>query len=35
MGIEAVPALGADAAPLAQQQSAAEQVGPDLHAVDQ
>ena len=33
VGIEAVAALGADAAPLAQQQSAAEQVGPDLHAV--
>jgi len=33
MGIEGVPALDADAAPLAQQQSAAEQVGPDLHAV--
>ena len=34
MGIEAVAALGADAAPLAQQQSAAEQVGPDLHAAE-
>ena len=30
MGIEAVAALGADAAPLAHQQGAAEQVGPDI-----
>ena len=34
MGIEADAALGADAAPLAGQQRAAEQVGPDRHAVE-
>ena len=33
MGIEAAATLGADAAPLAEQQSAAEQVGPDFQAV--
>ena len=34
VGIEADAALGADAAPLAGQQRAAEQVGPDRHAVE-
>ena len=34
MGIEPAAAFGADAAPLADQQSAAEQVGPDLQAVE-
>ena len=34
MWIEAAPAFGADAAPLAEQQGAAEQIGPDLHAVE-
>ena len=33
VGIEADPALGADAAPLAGQERAAEQVGPDCQAV--
>lgn len=34
MRIEPAAALGADAAPLAQQQGAAEQVGPDFHPVE-
>ena len=34
MRIEPAAAFGADAAPLAEQQGAAEQVGPDLHAVE-
>jgi hypothetical protein len=33
MRIEAAMAFGADAAPLPHEQSAAEEVGPDLHAV--
>jgi hypothetical protein len=33
VGIEADAALGADAAPLAGEQGAAEQVGPDRHAI--
>jgi hypothetical protein len=34
MRIQPSPAFGADAAPLAEQQGAAEQVGPDLHPVE-
>ena len=34
MRIQPSAAFGADAAPLAEQQGAAEQVGPDLHAVE-
>jgi hypothetical protein len=34
VGIEPSAAFGAEAAPLAEQQGAAEQVGPDLHAVE-
>lgn len=34
MGIETAAAFGADAAPLAQQQGMAEQVGPDFETVD-
>ena len=34
MRIQPSPAFGADAAPLAKQQGAAEQVGPDLHPVE-
>lgn len=33
VGIKMVITFGADAAPLAQQEGLAEQVGPDLHAV--
>jgi hypothetical protein len=33
MWVEPAVAFGADAAPLTDQQRAAEQVGPDLHAV--
>ena len=34
MWIEAAPTFGSDAAPLAQQQGAPEQIGPDLHPVE-
>ena len=34
MRIQPAAAFGADAAPLAEQQGAAEQVGPDLHPVE-
>ena len=34
MRIQPAPSLGADAAPLAEQECAAEQVWPDLHAIE-
>ena len=34
MGIEAATAFGADAAPLPDEERAAEQVGPDLHPIE-